>query len=146
MDKDLEDIETLDPPEEQEEPWCSTCHAYTDYRRKWDAFNRADTDGGSYSEIIETPHCIECDHPMLLISNSQKLIWFVNSVLIMAWAVGLLCAVVLFGFSFGSSVGLLIHGLICYLFSRLPRKSRQTLRSWKKAKKENAVRELLQKI
>ena len=146
MEEDVEDIETLDPPEEQEEPWCSTCHAYTDYRRKWDAFNRTDTDGGSYSEIIETPHCIECDHPMLFISNSQKLIWFVNSVLILAWAVGLLCAVVLFGFSFGSSVGLLIHGLICYLFSRLPRKSRQTLRSWKKAKKENAVRELLQKI
>ena len=146
MGEDVEDIETLDPPEEQEEPWCSTCHAYTDYRRKWNAFNRADMDGGSYSEIIEIPHCIDCDHSMLLVSTSRKLIWFVNAVLILTWSIGLLCAFVLFGFGFGSWIGLLIHGLLCYLFSRLPKKSRKTLKSWKKAKKEEAVHKLLEKI
>jgi hypothetical protein len=146
MEIDVEDIESLDPPEEKEEPWCSFCHEHTDYRRKWDAFKRADLDGGTYSEVIETPHCIDCGRPMLLVSTSRKLVLFVNTVGILTWAVGLLIAVVLFGFSFGSLIGLLLHGLICYLFCRLPGKSRLTLRSWKKAKKENAVRELLQKI
>ena len=146
MEIDVEDIESLDPPEEKEEPWCYTCHAFTDYRRKWDTFNRADMDGGFYSEIVEVPHCIKCDHSMLLISTSRKLVWFVNFLALLTWAVGLLCVIILFEFTFSSFTGLLIHGCICYLLSRLPKKSRLTLSSWKKAKKENAVRELLQKI
>lgn len=146
MQEDVEDIETLDLPEEKEEPWCYTCHAYTDYRRKWDTFNRADLDGGFYSEIVEVPHCIDCDHSMLLISTSRKLIWFVNFLALLTWGVGLLSVIILFDFTFGSCIGLFIHGCICYLFSRLPKKSKLTLTSWKKAKKEDAVRELLQKI
>jgi hypothetical protein len=146
MEIDVEDIESLDPPEEKEEPWCYTCHAFTDYRRKWDTFNRADLNGGSYPEIVEVPHCIKCDHSMFLISTSRKLVWSVNFLALLTWVVGLLCVIILFEFTFGSCIGLLIHGSICYLLSRLPKKSRLTLTSWKKAKKENAVRELLQKI
>ena len=146
MEIDVEDIESLDPPEEKEEPWCYTCHAFTDYQRKCDTFNRADMDGGFYSEIAEVPHCINCDHSMLLISTSKKLVWFVNFLALLTWGVGLLCVVILFKFTFSSLTGLLLHGCICYLLSRLPGKSRLTLRSWKKAKKEDAVRELLQKI
>ena len=143
---DIEDIEPLHASKDKEEPWCYTCHAFTDYRRKWDTFNRADLDGGSYSETVEVPHCINCDLSMLLVSTSKKLVWSVNFLALLTWVVGLLCVIILFEFTFRSFVGLFIHGCLCYLLSRLPKKSRLTLTSWKKAKKENAVRELLQKI
>jgi hypothetical protein len=146
MEEDVEDIESLDPSPTLEEPWCATCHAFTDYRRKWDTIQRADLDGGSYSENFEIPHCINCDKPMLLLSTCRKLVWSVNSLTIFAWLIGLLGVLVLFGFSLGSIVGLFIHGGFCYLTSRLPLKSRLTLQSYKKAKKEESLKKLLQKI
>lgn len=146
MEEDVEDIESLDPSPTLEEPWCATCHAFTDYRRKWDTIQRADLDGGSYSENFEIPHCINCDKPMLLLSTCRKLVWSVNSLTIFAWLIGLLGVLVLFGFSFGSIVGLFIHSGFCYLTSRLALKSRLTLQSYKKAKKEESLKELLQKL
>ena len=146
MEEDVEDIESLDPPPPLEEPWCSTCHGLTDYRRKWDTIQRADLDGGSYSENIEIPYCIDCDKPMLLLSTCRKLVWSVNSLTILVWLIGLLGVLALFGFSLGSITGLLIHGACCYLTSRLPHKSRLTLQSYKKAKKEETLKELLQKL
>ena len=50
LQKDVEDLNSVDLPDEQEEPWCSTCRAFTDYRRKWDTVNRSDLDGGIYSD------------------------------------------------------------------------------------------------
>jgi len=146
MEEEVEDIESIDPPPTLEEPWCATCHAFTDYRRKWDTIQRADLDGGSYSENFEIPHCIDCDKPMLLLSTCRKLVWSVNSLTILSWLIGLLGVLVLFGISYGSIIGLLIHGGFCYLTSRLPLKSRLTLQSYKKAKKEESLKELLQKL
>ena len=91
MDDKIEDLIPDESAIEDEEPWCRICHDFTDYRRKWDTFNRADQDGGSYSEIIEVPHCINCDHSMLLISTSRKLVWSVNFLALLTWVVGLLC-------------------------------------------------------
>ena len=34
MDEQIEDLTPNQSPSESEEPWCSTCHAFTDYRRK----------------------------------------------------------------------------------------------------------------
>jgi hypothetical protein len=102
---------------------------------KWDTFNRADMDGGFYSEIAEVPHCINCDHSMLLISTSKKLVWFVNFLALLTWGVGLLCVVILFEFTFSSLSGLLLHGCICYLLSRLPEKSRTHSYKLEKSKK-----------
>ena len=146
MDEQIEDLTPVQTPQEVEEPWCATCHAFTDYRRKWATYNRADLDGGSYSENIEVPHCIDCENPMFLISTCRKLVWSVNSLTILSWLIGLLGVLVLFGISFGSIIGLLIHGGFCYLTSRLPLKSRLTLKSYKKAKKEESLKELLQKL
>ena len=39
MEEEVEDIESLDPPPTLEEPWCATCHAFTDYRRNGIPFN-----------------------------------------------------------------------------------------------------------
>jgi len=146
MEEEVEDIESLDPPPTLEEPWCATCHAFTDYRRKWDTIQRSDLDGGSYSENIEVPHCIQCEQPRLLLSTCRKLVWSVNFLAIITWLIGLLSVIVLFGFSFGSVTGLILHAGLCYLISRLPQKSRLTLLSYKKTKKEESVKELLQKL
>ena len=146
MEEEVEDIESLDPPPTLEEPWCATCHAFTDYRRKWDTIQRSDLDGGSYSENIEVPYCIQCEQPMLLLSTCRKLVWSVSFLAIISWLIGLLSVFVLFGFSFGSFTGLLLHAGFCYLISRLPQKSRLTLLSYKKTKKEESVKELLQKL
>ena len=146
MDEQIEDLTPDQSQNDEEEPWCATCHAFTDYRRKWDTIQRADLDGGSYSENFEIPHCIDCDKPMLLLSTCRKLVWSVNSLTIFAWLIGLLGVLVLFGFSLGSIVGLFIHGGFCYLTSRLPLKSRLTLQSYKIAKKEESLKELLQKL
>ena len=145
MDEEVENLST-DPPVAEEEPWCETCHAFTDYRRKWDSIQRSDLDGGSYSENIEVPHCIECEQPMLLLSTCRKLVWSVNFLSIITWLIGLLCLMVLFDFSIGSVTGLILHAGFCYLISRLPQKSRLTLLSYKKTKKEESVKELLQKL
>jgi len=146
MGEEIENLYSSDPPAKDEEPWCATCHAFTDYRRKWDTIQRADLDGGSYSENFEIPHCIDCDKPMLLLSTCRKLVWSVNSLTILVWLIGLLGVLVLFGISIGSIIGLLLHGGFCYLTSRLPLKSRLTLQSYKKAKKEESLKELLQKL
>ena len=146
MDEQIEDLTPPETQDEVEEPWCAFCHAFTDYRRKWDTIQRADLDGGSYSENFEIPHCIDCDKPMLLLSTCRKLVWSVNSITILSWLIGLLVVLVLFGISIGSIIGLLLHGGFCYLTSRLPLKSRLTLQSYKKAKKEESLKELLQKL
>jgi len=146
MDEQIEDLTPNESPGEEKEPWCGTCHAFTDYRRKWDSIQRADLDGGSYSENIEVPHCIDCEQPMLLLSTCRKLVWSVNSLAIISFFIGLLSLFVLFGFSIGSVIGLSLHAGFCYLMSRLPQQSRLTLLSHKKAKKEESVKELLQKL
>jgi len=146
MDEQIEDLTPNESPDEEEEPWCGTCHAFSDYRRKWDSIQRSDLDGGSYSENIEVPHCIQCEQPMLLLSTCRKLVWSVSFLAIISWLIGLLSVFVLFGFSFGSFTGLLLHAGFCYLISRLPQKSRLTLLSHKKTKKEESVKELLQKL
>ena len=83
---------------------------------------------------------------MLLLSTCRKLVWSVNCLTMLAWLIGLLGVLVLFGISLGSIIGLLIHGVFCYLTSRLPLKSRLTLQSFKKAKKEESLKELLQRL
>lgn len=146
MDEQIEDLTPTQSPGEDEEQWCATCHAFTDYRRKWDSIQRSDLDGGSYSENIEIPHCIECEQPMLLLSTCRKLLWSVNFLAIIIWLVGLLSVLALFGFSLGSVTGLLLHAGFCYLISRLPQRSRLTLLSHKKTNKEESMKELLQKL
>ena len=146
MDEQIEDLTPNQSPGGDEEPWCATCNAFTDYRRKWDSIQRSDLDGGSYSENIEVPHCIQCEQPMLLLSTCRKLVWFVNFLAIISFLIGLLSVFFLFGFSIVSMVWLSLHAGFCFLISLLPQKSKLTLLSHKKAKKEQSMKELLQKL
>ena len=146
MDEQIEDLTPNQSPGGDEEPWCATCNAFTDYRRKWDSIQRSDLDGGSYSENIEVPHCIQCEQPMLLLSTCRKLVWSVNFLSVLTWFIGLLSVLVLFGFSIGSMIGLFLHTGFCFMVSRLPQKSRLTLISHNQAKKDESMKELLQKL
>ena len=65
MEEDAEDIESLDPPPNHEEPWCYHRHGFTDYRRKWNTIQRADLDGSSYWKISRPHNRIQCEKPML---------------------------------------------------------------------------------
>ena len=146
MEDRVEDIESIDPHPEREEPWCKSCHSHTDYRRKWGTVTRGDLDGRSYSEVYEIPHCIKCEKPMLFISSSRRLVYFVNALAILAWVIGFLCVTYLFEFGIASIFGLLVHAGICVLISRFPRQSRLTLSSWKRTKRDKALQELLKQI
>ena len=48
----------------KEEPWCSHCSGFTDYKRKWTAYQRADLNGGIYPENDDVPHCVSCGSMM----------------------------------------------------------------------------------
>ena len=73
MEEKVEEIESLDPPESKEEPWCSTCLGFTDYRRKWDTVSRGDLDGGAYSEVLESPFA--CNAQVLCFSSPPAIDW-----------------------------------------------------------------------
>ena len=76
MEEEAEEIESLDPQEEKEEPWCVVCREYTDYRRKWNTLPRANLDGGTYSENVESPHCVECENQMIYLSHCKLITRF----------------------------------------------------------------------
>ncbi|MBT7404728.1 MAG: hypothetical protein HN754_01310 [Opitutae bacterium] len=146
LQKDVEDLNSVDLPDEQEEPWCSTCRAFTDYRRKWDTVNRSDLDGGIYSENIEVPYCINCGNVVRLLSHSKKLVWSVNLLLLFAWGIGLLTVQVLFEFNFTSLLIITFYAGLCYLLSLLPSQSRKALHTWNQAKRDQSIQDLLQKL
>ncbi|MEK9634394.1 MAG: hypothetical protein VW622_11190, partial [Opitutae bacterium] len=140
----MDDIETItDEPEEpeDEEPWCLTCREYTDYRRKWSTVSRADTDGGTYSDVVETPHCIDCRQPMHYLQSCRNLIWAMNSLACVTWALVLAVTLSLFDLSGGTLMALALFTLLCRGISRIPGKSRKALREWKKWKEEESLRE-----
>ena len=144
--KDVENLNSVDLPDEQEEPWCSTCRAFTDYRRKWDTVNRSDLDGGIYSDNIEVPYCINCGNVVRLLSHSKKLVWSVNLLLLFAWGIGPLTVQVLFEFNFTTLLIITFYAGLCYLLSLLPSQSRKALHTWNQAKRDQSIQDLLQKL
>ena len=96
MEEEAEDIESLNPPKKTEEPWCSTCRSYTDYRRKWDAFPRANLDGGIYAENIESPHCIDCEQQMHYLSHCRRIAAFFTLLGMLIGGTGVICSLIIF--------------------------------------------------
>ena len=146
MEEKVEEIESLDPPESKEEPWCSTCLGFTDYRRNWDTVSRGDLDGGAYSEVLESPFCVQCSSPMLFLSTCNRLVLWTNLATSFAFAMAMLSVWTLFGINSASMFGLGVFGLFCFLTSRIPQKSRLALVTWRKAQKEENLRKLLQRL
>ena len=146
MEEDIEDLDETESPDQPEEPWCRTCRGFTDYRRKWDSVSRGDLDGGAYPELVESPYCIQCGNPMLLLSTCKRLVLWTNLLTCTAFLLAMLSGWVLFGINLSSLLGLGIFGLLCFLTSRMPQKSRLTLVTWKKAQKEENLKQLLRRL
>ena len=143
---EMDDIETItDEPEapEGKEPWCLTCRGYTDYRRKWATVSRADMDGGTYPDVVETPHCIDCEQAMHYLGSCRALVWSMNFLACAMWIIALLATLSLFDLSSGSLLAFALYSILCFGISRMPRKSSQVLREWKKWKEEESLKELI---
>ena len=123
-----EEIVTLNN-EPSEEPWCSSCHNFTDYKRKWTAYPRADLDGGTYSEIVEVPHCVHCGSGMFDLSNCRKFVWGVR---LCAYAFLIVVSLLCFFLFDITATGMTLWSLcflITILLCKLPVKSREALQS-----------------
>ena len=142
MEEEAEEIESLDPPEEKEEPWCVVCREYTDYRRKWNTLPRANLDGGTYSENVESPHCVECENPMIYLSHCKLITGFFWVLGILILGISLVSTVALFQLSWESLIGFSLFLLLSFAIIRIPRKSRRCLAEWKVWKKEKGIKEL----
>jgi hypothetical protein len=142
MEEEAEEIESLDPPEKKEEPWCPVCRAFTDYRRKWNTVTRANLDGGVYSENSELPHCIECNQPMLFLSQCKNLCRFFSFLGILLSSIAFSVFFLLLPLSLANLLGFSTFVLLGVLVSRIPHKSRKCLADWKLWKKEQGIKEL----
>jgi hypothetical protein len=113
--------------EKKEEPWCTTCLGFTDYRRKWTTVSRADLDGGAYSENMEIPHCVTCGSVMQYLKNCKRLVFGVRMLLILF----ILLSAMVFFYLYDPSVFSLLCLSVCLLaanvLNRLPRESRRAL-------------------
>ena len=142
MEEEAEEIESLDPPEEKEEPWCVVCREYSDYRRKWSTLPRANLDGGTYSENVESPHCVECENQMIYLSHCKLITGFFWVLGLLILGISLVCTLALFPLSWGSLIGFSLFLLLSFAIVRIPRKSRRYLAEWKIWKKEKGIKEL----
>ena len=113
--------------EKKEEPWCSTCSDFTDYRRKWTTVARADLDGGAYSENMEIPHCVTCGAVMQYLENCKRLVFSVRILVILF----ILLSTMVFFYLYDPSVFSLLCLSVCLLLAnilnRLPVESRRAL-------------------
>ena len=142
MEEEAEEIESLDPPEEKEEPWCVVCREYTDYRRKWNTLPRANLDGGTYSENVESPHCVECENQMIYLSHCKLITGFFWVLGLLILGISLVCTVALFQLTWGSLIGFSLFLLLSFAIICIPWKSRRYLAEWKVWKKEKGIKEL----
>ena len=114
-----------------EEPWCSRCFSHTDYKRKWDSLPRANLDGGTYSEISESPYCVECGELMRYLSTCRAVVWIVRALcMILLTALTLFCFL-LFEPSLYSAITWFVGFLFIYFLSKSPRSSRRALSTYR---------------
>ena len=133
--------------EKKEEPWCSTCSDFTDYRRKWTTVARADLDGGAYSENMEIPHCVTCGAVMQYLENCKRLVFSVRILVILF----ILLSTMVFFYLYDPSVFSLLCLSVCLLVAnvldRLPVESRRALWTHKvfmKGKELSNAKKILQ--
>ena len=110
-----------------EEPWCSQCFAHSDYKRKWDSLSRANLDGGTYSEISESPYCVDCGELMYYLSTCRVVVWVVRALCMLLLTALTLFCFLLFEPSLYSAITWLVGFLFIYFLSKSPRNSRRAL-------------------
>ena len=110
-----------------EEPWCSRCFSHTDYKRKWDSLLRANLDGGTYSEISESPYCVDCGEVMHYLSTCRVVVWVVRALCVLLLTALTLFCFLLFEPSLYSAITWSVGFLFIYFLSMSPRNSRRAL-------------------
>ena len=129
----------VDLTEDGNEPWCSSCLAFTDYRRKWQSLPRADLDGGTYTENTENTHCVDCGSRMYKLSNCRQVLWFVR---LLALLFMLLASMVCF-YLFPPTLMSLLCWLLCLLFTggvvRIPVNARKALFTYRSSQVNQRV-------
>ena len=117
---------------DNEEPWCTECSRFTDYRKKWSSSLRADLDGGSYTQNEEIPHCVICNSRMYFLGTCRWLLWGVRLLCMLAGVVSSLLCFLLFSPTMFSVSCWLLSILVLLFVAKLPVQSRLALRQIKK--------------
>jgi len=129
----------VDLTEDGDEPWCSTCLAFTDYRRKWQSLPRADLDGGTYTENTENTHCVDCGSRMYKLSNCRQVLLFVR---LLAFLFMVLASLVCF-YLFPPTPVSLLCWMLCLLaawaFAQIPINARQALYTFRSSQANQRV-------
>ena len=123
-----EEIIDLNPPT-KEEPWCSACSSFSDYKRKWSTYPRANLDGGTYSENIEVPYCIECGNAMHYLSSCRLLVRSLRSIAFVLSFLSAMLFFILYEISTTTVVLWLLSLILSILISKVPITSRKALES-----------------
>jgi len=121
----------VDLTEDGEEPWCSSCLAFTDYRRKWQSLQRADLDGGTYTENTEDPHCAVCGSRMFRLSDCRKLLWFVRLLVFLLMCLASLVCFYLFPPTQVSFLCWMLCLLVAWGGVRIPINARRALSTYR---------------
>ena len=114
-----------------EEPWWSRCFSHTDYKRKWDSLPRSNLDGGTYSEISESPYCIECGELMRYLSTCRVVVWIVRALCMLLLTALTLFCFLLFEPSLYSAITWFVGFLFIYFLSKSPMSSRRALSTYR---------------
>mgnify|MGYP006102594159 CR=1 FL=1 len=123
-------------------PWCPTCLGYTKYLNSSGTIQRPNLDGGTFSEVVETRKCLECDGFMVFVSECKFLVWFVRILAFGMWFVLNISLFYLFEIQTFTWIILIFSTLIFFIAIKTPSKTLKILKNWKSSK-ESKFLELL---
>ncbi len=126
MEDEIVDLEF----EVEEQPWCSNCSDFTDYRRKWTSVTRGDLDGGVYSENLEIPSCIICCSEMHFLKSSKMLVRFTKMISLLCIIISSLFCFYLFDATIASSLVWVLLVLLSVLILKLPKRANKALETY----------------
>ena len=115
--------------ENKEEPWCSNCSAFTNYRRRWTTVTRGDLDGGVYAENLEIPHCVICGSEMHFLKSSRRLVRFTEIISLLCIIISSLVCFYLYDATIGSYLSWVLMVMSSLLLLKLPKGAKKALKT-----------------
>jgi len=113
--------------EVEDQPWCSSCSDFTDYRRKWTSVTRGDLDGRVYAENLEIPSCIICGSEMHFLKSSKILVRFTKMISLLCIIISSLVCFYLFDATISSTLVWVLLVLLSVLILKLPKRAKKAL-------------------
>jgi hypothetical protein len=127
-------------------PWCPKCLNHTEYINSSGTVQRANLDGGTFSEVVEKRKCLDCDGTMVFVSECKFLIWFARIVFFGMWIILNLPLFYLFEVQSLSWVILSFSTLLFFLLIKIPHKSRKIIKNWKSTKEKEFLELLTEPV